>query len=108
MVGTPSRRHFKSLFANSSVSPGLSAALKIFGIFRHYDAFHRQFTCTLKDDEALYDTLQLQMNEVYSNEIECNTALRVNLKFHLFDFYFLFLSIYRFFFLFSSPSKFKL
>uniref|UniRef100_A0A0R3S075 Tudor domain-containing protein n=1 Tax=Elaeophora elaphi TaxID=1147741 RepID=A0A0R3S075_9BILA len=77
MVGTPSRRHFKSLFANYSVSPGLSAALKISGIFRYYDAFHRQFTCTLKEDEALYDALQMEMNEVYSNEIECNAALRV-------------------------------
>lgn len=84
MVGTPSRRHFKSLFANCTLSPGLSAALKISGIFRHYDALRRQFTCTLKDDEALYDTLQMEMNEIYSNEIECNVALRVNLKFHFF------------------------
>ncbi|VBB35228.1 unnamed protein product, partial [Acanthocheilonema viteae] len=77
MVGTPLRRHFKSLFANYSASPGLSAALKISGIFRHYDVTRRQFTCTLKDDEALYDALQMLMNEVYNNEIECNAALRV-------------------------------
>ncbi|EFO13859.1 hypothetical protein LOAG_14669 [Loa loa] len=77
MAGTPPRRHFKSLFANYSASPGLSAALKIPGIFRHYDASHRQFTCTLMDDERLYDALQMQMNEIYSNENECNVALRV-------------------------------
>ncbi|CAG9538490.1 unnamed protein product [Cercopithifilaria johnstoni] len=77
MVNTPLRRHFKSLFTNYSASPGLSAALKISGIFRHYDASHRQFTCTLKDDEALYDALQIQMNEIYNSEIECNAALRI-------------------------------
>ncbi|VDN94936.1 unnamed protein product [Brugia pahangi] len=77
MVGTPLRRHFKSLFSNYSVSPGLFAALRISGIFRHYDSSHRQFTCTLKEDEALYDALQLEMNEFYNSEIECNVALMV-------------------------------
>ncbi|OZC07855.1 tudor domain protein, partial [Onchocerca flexuosa] len=73
----PSRRHFKSIFANYSGYPGLSAAFKISGIFRHYDHSHRQFTCTLKEDEALYDALQLQMNEIHNNEIECNVAQRI-------------------------------
>ncbi|VDO10570.1 unnamed protein product [Brugia timori] len=77
MVGTPLRRHFKSLFSNYSVSPGLFAALRISGIFRHYDSSHRQFTCTLKEDEAFYDALQLEMNEFYNSEIECNVALMV-------------------------------
>lgn len=86
MVRTSLRRHFKSVFANYSASPGLSPAVKISGIFRHYDAIYQQFTCTLKDDEALYDALQMQMNETYDSEIECNAALRVNLKFNFFNF----------------------
>ncbi|VDK85450.1 unnamed protein product [Litomosoides sigmodontis] len=77
MARTSLKRHFKSVFVNYSASPGLSPALKISGIFRHYDAIHQQFTCTLKDDEALYDALQMQMNQIYSNEIECKAALRV-------------------------------
>ncbi|VDN24997.1 unnamed protein product [Gongylonema pulchrum] len=77
MESSPLRRHFKSVFPNHVGHPGLSAVLEISAIFRHYDTLRGQFTCTLKEDEVLYETLQLQMNEYFSNELTCCIAPRV-------------------------------
>lgn len=86
MDSSPPRRHFKSVFPNHSGYPGLSAALEVSAIFRYYDGFRRQFICTLKEDEALYDALQQQMNEFYSSELACTVAPRVSstFEYHLF------------------------
>ncbi|VDM95762.1 unnamed protein product [Thelazia callipaeda] len=72
------RRNFKSVFANHYGYPGLSSVLKVIGIFRHYDSFRQHFTCTLKEDEDLYDALNLEISKIYNGEMDsCCIAPRV-------------------------------